>query len=480
MSREKNLVKNTLIITLGTFLPKLTTLVTLPILTAYLTKTEYGTFDLISTLVSLILPVVTLKIEAAAFRFLIDCREDEEKAKEVISTIYVFLLPISIAVVLVLFFLNKSIVVETRVLLCLYFLLDIVFSTTQQIIRGLAMNMLYSISAIIYSVVNMIMIVLTVGNLKQGLDGVLSSMTVALAVAIVILFIPAGLNRMISLKSISGKNLKGMLSYSWPMIPNSLSSWVMNLSDRLIVTFFMGIEANAMYAVANKIPNLFNTLQGTFIFAWQENASIAVNDGDVGEYYSLMFDRLYTLLIGAMSGLIAITPILFKLLINDQYTEAYYQMPFLFGGMLFSAMSAFMGGIYVAHKKTKSVGITTMLAALSNIIINFAFIKWIGLYAASLSTFISYFVLTLFRMFDVQKFQRLKYNWRKIFIYSGVLLFLGVVCQINNLYLNVLNFILGVAFTLVICRDMILVMIKSVLKKFKIRDLKKYFSRKLM
>ena len=69
-----------------------------------------------------------------------------------------------------------------------------------------------------------------------------------------------------------------MLGYSWPMIPNALAMWVMNLSDRLIITAVMGVEANAVYAVANKIPNLFTTLQGTYIFAWQENASLSVGD----------------------------------------------------------------------------------------------------------------------------------------------------------------------------------------------------------
>ena len=49
MSREKALVKNSAIISVGTFLPKLVSLITLPIVTAGLNKTEYGTYDLIIT-----------------------------------------------------------------------------------------------------------------------------------------------------------------------------------------------------------------------------------------------------------------------------------------------------------------------------------------------------------------------------------------------------------------------------------------------
>ena len=56
MSREGKLAKNTLILSIGTFLPKLASFVTLPILTGYLTQTEMGIYDLITILESLLLP----------------------------------------------------------------------------------------------------------------------------------------------------------------------------------------------------------------------------------------------------------------------------------------------------------------------------------------------------------------------------------------------------------------------------------------
>ena len=71
MSRGKELAKNTLILFFGTFLPKLSSIITLPIITGGLTKVEYGTYDLIGTLISLLFPIVTLQIHSAAFRFLI-------------------------------------------------------------------------------------------------------------------------------------------------------------------------------------------------------------------------------------------------------------------------------------------------------------------------------------------------------------------------------------------------------------------------
>ena len=91
MSREKELVKNTIVLGVGNFLPKIVSIVTLPILTAGLTKAEYGLYDLIATLIMLLMPIATLQIQSAAFRFLIDCRNNHEKSSEIISNIFVCL-----------------------------------------------------------------------------------------------------------------------------------------------------------------------------------------------------------------------------------------------------------------------------------------------------------------------------------------------------------------------------------------------------
>ena len=148
MSREKALAKNTLIISFGTFLPKITTLVTIPILTSHLTKLEYGTYDLIVTLASLLLPIITLQIHSAAFRFLIDCRDNPTDRKRVITNIFVFIFPVSLVALIALFFILYQINILTRIIVLLYFFVDIIILTMQQVLRGLSNNKLYSISSV--------------------------------------------------------------------------------------------------------------------------------------------------------------------------------------------------------------------------------------------------------------------------------------------------------------------------------------------
>lgn len=95
MNREKALVKNTIILGLGTFIPQLFNFITIPILTRYLSTDEYGIYDLLLTIVGLLLPIVTLQIQAAGFRYLIDTRDDTERCRVIVSNILVFVTSVS-------------------------------------------------------------------------------------------------------------------------------------------------------------------------------------------------------------------------------------------------------------------------------------------------------------------------------------------------------------------------------------------------
>ena len=468
MNREKALAKNTFIIAIGTFLPKFSSIITLPIITGGLTKAEMGTYDLISTLVSLFLPVATLQIQSAAFRFLIDVREDEKETKRIITNIISFILPTSLIALTILYLCLGNVSLVIRWLICLYFFSDILMLSTQQIVRGLSNNKLYSASSVTISFSNMLLIVLTISVGKQGLVGVLASITIATTIGLILLLVKGHILSRIDLSLLSRKTLLEMLSYSWPMIPNSLSNWVLSFSDRAVLTAFMGLEANAIYSVANKIPALFTTVQGTFVFAWQENASLASKDSDADTYYAEMFDSIFGILVGIMALLIAATPILFWLLIRGDYKEAYYQMPILFMGMLFSSMASFIGGIYVAHKKTRSVGVTTILAAACNLVIDLVFVHKIGIFAASISTLVSYVFLTIYRMVDVQKFQKVKFNTGRFCLLIALLVLMCAICWIDTVALNVLNIILGCIIAVVVNREImksILLTLKNKMKK---------------
>lgn len=465
MSREKNLLKNTIIIGFGTLLPRLTSFITLPIITASLTKSEYGTYDLIATLVSLFLPVVTLQLRTAAFRFLIDYRRDNEGIRRIISNIVGFIVPSSIISLLILYFALGALAPITKFLIIAYYFFDIFLSTFQQIARGLSYNKVYSASSLIHAISKMILIVIFVSGVNLGLDGVLIAATGSAILGAVYIFLRCSIFKYIRFSALDKTTLTSLLKYSWPMIPNSMSLWALSVSDRLVLSLFIGVEATAVYAIANKIPSLLSAGQNTFIYAWQENASVAVKDKDVDEYYSKMFSGISRLLAGGLALIIGLSPFLFALLIKGDYFEAFNQMPILFIAVYFSCMSSFLGGIYVAQKKTVNVGITTIIAAVINLVIDFVFVKLIGVYAASISTLVSYLFLTIYRMINIRKFQNIQYKPKELIIICACLTAFSILSSSTIDIKAFINLIIGTAFALIINLDIIKTAIKKISKR---------------
>ena len=460
MSRKSKFVQNTLVLSIGAFLPKFATVITIPLLTACLTKEEYGTYDLFVVLVSLLLPALTLQIQTVAFRYLVDEKDSIANIKSIVSTIFAFSIPVSLVSLIVLWFVMPVDNRIVKVFICGYFFVDIIANTTRQIARGLQRNLDYSLSAVISAFGKLIFVSIFVWYLKLGLIGATISLFLASLISWIILAYRVKLIKYISVSSVSKNQLNKLISYSWPMVPNNMSMWVMRLSDRFVVTAFLGVSWNAIYAVANKIPGLLSLAQSPFTMAWQENASIVSKDHDASAYYSDMFQTMFDFIAGFLGLLICMTPVLFKILIRGDYDDAYAQMPLLFLAHLFYAMATFLGGIYVAYKKTKSVGITTMIAAIVNLLIDLTTIRFIGLYAASISTLISYTVLFVYRMVDVQKIVFVKIKLGHIFLVVSILLLELFLCFLRLPITDIINGVLGLIVFAYLDKSVILRLIK--------------------
>ncbi len=439
MNRGEKLVKNTIILAFGTILPRLTSLITLPILTACLTKEEYGLYDLFTILVSLVLPVVTLQIQAGAFRFLIDVRNDINRIKTIISSIFAFILLVSIVTLIFLFnFLPGEALI--RVLICNYFLVDILLQGAKQIVRGLEKNLDFSLTAVITAVSWMVFVAIFVLYLKKSILGVVISLLLSAVVSFIFLVVKTRLYAYINWTLVKWHEIRNLLEYSWPLVPNGMAMWAMGMSDRLIVTMTMGLAANAVYAVANKIPSIITLAQRTFSMAWQENASIVRKDADnIEVYYSEMFKNIFDFSAGLLGLILCAIPLLFLLLVRGDYAKAYPHMPILLIALFFYIQCTYLGGIYVAYKKTKNVGITTTIAAIIKTLICLTTINWLGLYAASGSSLISFFILLIYRMIDIRNFVKIKYDLNHMFVVIGILIVEAVLFFAQSTVLNIVN-----------------------------------------
>ena len=92
-------------------------------------------------------------------------------------------------------------------------------------------------------------------------------------------------------------------------------------------------------------------------------------------------------------------------------------------------------------------------------------IKSIGIYAGSISTLISYVLLFLFRLLDIQKFQKVEVKMYKSAVCVLALIAMCVLCARRTLWLDVANGIIGIALAVTVNHSLLRSMLVRLLRK---------------
>lgn len=455
MSKKAELAKNTMIIAVGKMSTQLVSFLLIPIYTIFLTPSEYGTIDLIITYIVLSTPFLTLQLERAAFRYLIDVRSDVQRKKSIVSNILLITL-VSTFVCLVVYTIASALIqIPNSILIASSIISTVLSNLFMQIARGFGDNKKYTISSIITGLVTLLANIILVIFLHKGISGVLLSLIIANTICIIYLFTTIKLWRYISPKSINLNNQKMLVKYSLPLIPSAVSWWAINTSDRTIISIFIGFAANGIYAVANKYAAIFTALYSIFDMSWTESASMHINSKDKDSFFSDIYNTSLRIFGSVGLCLIAVLPLIFNLLIDAKFKEAYMYIPILILAALLNSIVSFYSTVYIAKKMTNKVLATSISAALINICLNLVFIKLIGVYAAALSTAIAFLVMAIFRHYDIKKYVNITYKNNimiKLIIAYAVVIYLY---YIDNQITNFINVILVIVISLVMNKSLI-------------------------
>lgn len=468
MSREKNLAKNTIIITIGKICTQLITFFLLPLYTGILSTSEYGTVDLLNTLVSLLLPIVTFQVEQAVFRELIEVRGKNDKESRIISSAVITVIFQCIVYLIIFALISPFINNHYKFFLATNVVANIFLSLLLQIARGFGDNKKYAFASFISALSTIIFNILFLVVIKLGANGMLLGTMLGQIVATIYLFISLRLYKYLKVKDYKKEVIKSLWKYSLPLIPNAISWWVFNASDRVIVSAFLGVDQNGILAASLKFSTVFITFYNIFNMSWTESISIAIKDDDVSDYFNKMFNIILKLFTALAIGMIACMPFVFPIMINEKFSVGYGLVPISIIGSLFNVVVGLVSVIYVAKKNTKAIASTSIVSAVINIIVHLVLIKFIGLYAAVISTFMAFFIMSIYRLIDVSKrYFKIKIDMKFVIQSLIALIFVFVSYYINNIYLNVFVVLFAVLFAIYINKDSFDIIFKLFTKKLK-------------
>ncbi|HPF83765.1 MAG TPA: oligosaccharide flippase family protein, partial [Bacilli bacterium] len=246
MGKKQELLKNTVIIFISKFCTQFLSFFLLPLYTAFLSTKEYGTYDLIVTYLSLLAPIITIQLENSMFRFLIDVRDNDSEKQKIISIIFKIVLSIIVILSLLAFVVFNFISIKYIDLIVLNMIACIFINLLLQVSRGLGKNKVFAIASSICGITTLVLNIVFVLVFKMKVDGLLISMLIANLISSIYLFIRLKLYRYLNFNVKDKKLAKELVKYSLPLIPNNISWWIINVSDRTIISLILGIAANGI------------------------------------------------------------------------------------------------------------------------------------------------------------------------------------------------------------------------------------------
>ena len=429
MNQYKSLIKNSVLFAIGSIGSKAIQFFMLPLYTRMLTTSDYGQLDVLQTTISLLIPLITFQAVEAVFRYSVDMRENKSASSVLMNGILLCLFGMLIS--LLLFPVFTRIEPFSSYLLFFYLILffSMMNSVLKQFVRGLGKIKAFVASDLAYTASFVTFNIIFLVYLKMGLRGYFLSMVLAHLINTFILLVFGNVFKYLNFKSFDKSFMKTMLIYSIPLIPNGLMWWVMSVSDRYILTYYMGFDATGIYSVSYKFPSLITLVNGIFFMAWQLSAMQEYGKEGYEDFYKNIFGVLSSLLFLVTGLILLILKPLMSVFVADAFYESWKYVPMLLLGTVFQAFSSFFGTNYTASKKTKGAFTTTVVGAAVNVGLDFLLIPFWGIQAAAFSTLLGYVATCLMRVFDSKKFVDTKIDWKSIS--SSVLI---IVLQIVGLY----------------------------------------------
>ena len=433
MSNNSKALKSGVWYTASNLLVKSISIITTPLFTRLLSKTEYGDFQNFISWQSIAIIVVSLNLEAS----LISAKFDfKDRFKGYISSI-LSLSTVSVLVWLLIINLFSNqfsnwlqmepIYINFLLLYCGFNAAVNTFQLAERYTYKYKTSTLLSLLvAVGTAIISVVMVVLMPDKLFAR---VLGSVLPTVLVGAVIYYIIIEKGRLIDTSI-----WKYALKICLPFIPHLLSLTLLNTIDRVMIKRICGSDANALYSVAYNCGALVTIIMVSFNNAF----SPWLGDNLYTENYNAI-RRATKIYIGGFCciaiGIMLLAPEVLYIMGGDEYTEAKYVMPPVAMGCVCQFLYTLFVNIEQYKKKTVGMAFASMSAAVLNIVLNAIFIPLYGYIAAAYTTLAGYLFLLIIHMALVTRLGYSKaYSYKYIAV--TVVIMMGTTILINVLYSN--------------------------------------------
>lgn len=395
--------------TIGNFLIKGITLLTLPIFTRLLSTTDYGLFNTYISYVSVVTIIIGLGFYGTIKNAKYDFRDNLHKYMS--SVFFISLLAlISLLIIFNLFFQQIENLVPFDQAVINILILQSFGSALIQIVsirytldfdykKYLTISFITTFANVVISIALISIIFDT--NKFYGL--VLGSAIPVILTGFILFFLVMRQGKFLVSKEMYSYGIK----LGTPLISHSLSQVVLAQFDRIMILNLVNAAAAGIYSFTYNIALILKIIYMSFDSVWSAWFFAKMDQEEYSEiqeksnYYISFFSIITIFLLMTSQELI-------KLLAPPSYWGGIQLASPLLLSVFFLFIYSLPAGIEFYFKQTKLIAKSTVVAALLNILLNYIFIQMFGYVAAAYTTLVTYILLAVLHWHISKKICSLK------------------------------------------------------------------------
>ncbi len=214
---------------------------------------------------------------------------------------------------------------------------------------------------------------------------------------------------------------RNILKFALPFIPSGIAYFVLTMSDRFYIEYFLSLEDVAIYSIGYRVASLVQLviIMPLSIVFTQYVFDLAKDNKkkEIIEVYDFVF-KLYIL---ASVLLVLSAPLIVHILAPVEYKSSFELVKlFVFSLIIYGLNFFYVSGANISGN-TKYQMYAMIVGMLINLILNYFFIQYFGMVGAIYASIISFTVISMITYYYSQKFYFLEYNIIKNIIFLMIL-----------------------------------------------------------
>lgn len=404
-----SLVSDILIFTAGTVLTKVVQFFLMPLYTSFMTADTYGIAELINNFSDFLLPVATLCVYEAAFRFAVDGHHDNRR---VITAAWKLLSCSAAAGLLLATLLRFSWRYSYYFFLILYAYAG--RTVCGYYVRGKGLSVVFSLSGLLGAVLTAALNIFFLAFLGMKISGYLLALGLSHLGSMLYLFFAGRIYSEIRWREDSRLILKSLLTYSAPLILYNIGYWLTTLSGRYLLLWMTDAETVGIYAAVIKIAALLNMFQQAFYAALQLNASRKFGDKGQEDYYSEIFQYYLGILMPCASAALCCTPLLAVFTLRNGFYAGRVYLPLIIYASIVDCLFCFFKSMYTVYRKTARTIPSIAIGAVVNVGACLTLIPRLRIWGVCTATLLCFLSQSLYRAVDVSLFTGIPIPWKRV------------------------------------------------------------------